>query len=303
MVESEGVRRSVAAVLPKHVTAERLLKTVLLAAAKNPDIYNCTPQSVMRAIIQVAELGLEPGSAIGTAYLVPYGKECTLIPSYRGLVELAIRTGEVKSVQARPVYAKDHLDMAYGLDERLEHRPCMESERGDLIAVYAVARLDNGTPIFEFMWKSEVDAIRARSKASDNGPWRSDYVAMALKTVVRRLCTRSLPKSPELLRRAIEMSDEADTMLPSSIPVLDTTTPEDAQALDASLRAELAAADTRKALAAVAVKIQRAESEGTLDDAQIEALNTIYAEREKAIKPGKAPAGQTTLDGTGGAAS
>ena len=289
MIEGEGVRSAIASVLPKHVTPERLLKTVLLAASRNPAIYRCTRDSILRCVIQAAELGLEPGSSLGTAYLVPYGAECTLIPSYRGLVELAIRTGEVKSVQARAVYAKDRLEIVYGLDEKLEHVPSFDADPGALVAVYAVAVLTNGSKLFEFMPIAAVNLIRARSKSSSSGPWTSDPDAMALKTVVRRLCTRTLPKSPEF-RKALEMEEDSQStsreILPSAMPIFESEASDadsDPTTLRETLLSRIAAASTTRELNALAGDV--ASAAGRPDDDGRAALDEAFAARALALRP------------------
>src|SRR3970282_1088568 len=137
---------------------------------------------------------------MGQAYLVPYGNQCQMITGYQGLIALALRSEQVKSVVGRAVYQKDIFDYELGLNERLVHRPSHELDKGELTYVYAVAKLvdaDGFIPIFEVMSKKEVDAIRARSKAAQKGPWGTDYELMARKTGVRRL-SKWLPKTTDL---------------------------------------------------------------------------------------------------------
>lgn len=203
--------------LPKHLTAERVIKVAIIAASKTPLLLNCTPESFVLAVIQASQLGLEAGSPLGEAYLVPYKDQCTLIVGYRGLIALARRSGEIEAIEAHVVHAKDTLKLSYGLDAELVHTPWMptppenldeltdaahaEWERtahpGPMTAVYAVARLKGGVRQVEVMTRAEVDAIRKRSRASGSGPWVTDYEEMAKKTVVRRLA-KYLPMSIEM---------------------------------------------------------------------------------------------------------
>ncbi len=207
-------QKYLATVLPKHLTAERVIKVAITAASRTPALLQCTPQSFVLAVIQASQLGLEAGSPLGEAYLVPYKTECTLIVGYRGLIALARRSGEIESIEAHVVHARDHFDLAFGLDSRLEHRPWMptppkeqtqeawdgwaaDADPGPMIAVYAVAKLRGGQKQAEVMTRAQVDAIRARSRAGNGGPWVSDYEEMAKKTVVRRLA-KYLPMSIEM---------------------------------------------------------------------------------------------------------
>jgi recombination protein RecT len=198
--------------LPRHVTAERILKVALTSINKNPKLLECTRDSVMLSIMQAAELGLEPGGALGEGYLIPYnnkvkgqnGKpdrwemQCQFMPGYRGLISLSRRSGQIISIESHVVHAKDKFSCALGLDPSLVHEPAWEEANpGPLRFVYAVAKLKDGGTQFEVMSKSQIDAIRARSKSSDSGPWVTDYNEMARKTVIRRLF-KYLPVSVEL---------------------------------------------------------------------------------------------------------
>jgi recombination protein RecT len=204
----ERAKQSIEAVIPKHMDANRLLKVVLSATSRNALLLACTQESILRCVMQSAELGLEVGGLLGDAYLVPFnnkdsGKyESQLIIGYRGMVKLARQSGYLQSLEARVIHENDHANIVYGLEAKLEHRPCMKGEAGEVVGVYAIARFKDGGHQAEFLTKAEVDRIRLRSKASNEGPWVTDYEEMAKKTVVRRIC-KYLPLSPELAR-AIE---------------------------------------------------------------------------------------------------
>ncbi len=208
------------AVLPKHVTAERLTKIVLSCTSRTPALLNCSADSLLRAVFQASELGLEAGGLLGEAYLVPYGNQCTLIPGYRGLVKLARQSGELRSIEAREVYERDTFEVEFGLTPKLSHRPFLDGDPGRVCFVYAVAHLKDGGYQFEVMSHTQVEAIRARSKAGKSGPWISDWVMMARKTVIRRL-TKLLPMSIELAR-AVALDDAADT---GEAPAIDVELP------------------------------------------------------------------------------
>jgi len=199
-------------VMPKHLTPERLIRVACAAASRAPLLLKCTPASILRAVMEAAQLGLDPSGSLGSAYLVPYQNkkngtyEVQLIVGYRGLIDLARRSGEIASIEAHVVHAKERFKIAYGLNPVLEHEPLLEDDPGGMVAVYAVARLRDGTTQSEVMTKHQIDGIRARSRAGQSGPWVTDYEEMARKTVVKRLC-KYLPLSVEL-----EQALEADNI-------------------------------------------------------------------------------------------
>lgn len=192
----EGQKAEIARALPKHLDADRLARIAFTTIRSTPAIARCTPESLLGGLMTCAQLGLEPGP-LGHAYFVPYKNEVTFILGYRGMIELALRSGKIKSLIAREVYERDTFEVEYGLEDRLVHRPEIVGQRGDVIAYYAVAKFDSGGHAFVVMSKPDIDKVRKRSRASDNGPWATDYDAMAKKTCVRRLFNY-LPTSVEM---------------------------------------------------------------------------------------------------------
>lgn len=213
------IKSQMALALPKHMTADRLARIATTEIRKVPALAKCNIESFMGAIMQCAQLGLEPGSALGHAYLLPFGNgkasdglaNCQLIIGYRGMIDLARRSGQIVSIAARAVHEHDHFSYEYGLHEDLQHKPCEDGEPGKLTHVYAVARLKDGGVQFEVMSKLEVDKVKAQSKAANNGPWVSHYEEMAKKTVIRRLF-KYLPVSIEM-QQAVVLDERADAGL------------------------------------------------------------------------------------------
>lgn len=204
----EKAKPSLLQVLPKHVTPERMLKVALTSVQRTPSLLACKPLSLLRAIFQAGELGLEAGGLLGEGYLIPFKDEVQFIPGYRGLIKLARQSGQIASIEARCVYEHDEFEIEYGMHPKLFHKPNLhiESEKNQRVMfVYAVATFREGSKQVDVMSRAEVDAIRARSKSGSDGPWVTDYPEMAKKTVVRRLC-KMLPLSVELAR-AIEHED------------------------------------------------------------------------------------------------
>jgi recombination protein RecT len=220
----DKMKPQIALALPKHMNPDRLLRIALTSIAKTPKLLECSQQSLAAACLQAAQIGLEPDGILGYAYLVPYKGTATLIPGYKGLLDLARRSGRIISIEARVVHAKDQFRFAFGLKPVLEHMPNPNADSGTLLAAYAVAHLRDGGAQWEVMWKREIDAIRARSRAADDGPWVTDYEEMAKKTVLRRLC-KMLPASVEL-QQAVAMDERAEIGLaPMEILDLDALTP------------------------------------------------------------------------------
>jgi recombination protein RecT len=211
----EKGKASIAAVLPKHMSAERIAKITLVAASRNPKLLECDPKSILRAVMDASQLGLEPFTGLQMAYIIPYwnGKtgvmEAQFMPSYRGLIDLARRSGNIVSIEAHVVFERDQFECSLGLHPTLKHVPAFDSEsRGAMRLVYAVAHLKDGGIQYDIMSKYDVDQIRAKSKSSKSGPWVDFYDEMAKKTVVKRLI-KYLPMSVEL-SRATSLDDRAD---------------------------------------------------------------------------------------------
>jgi recombination protein RecT len=204
LITSDGYKNQLAAALPKGLSADRMVRVVLTAINKNPDLLKCTKESLWEAVMGCSALGLFP-DMLGRAYLVPYGNKCTLIIGYKGLIDLAYRSERIDGVQLRPVFQGDYFVYRFGLEPQLEHEPC--SEPGQLTHVYSVVHIKGAAnPTFDVMRRDEVEAIRARSKAGNNGPWKTDYAAMAMKTVLRRHA-KLLPMSAEMVQ-ALEMDGD-----------------------------------------------------------------------------------------------
>ncbi|MDP3124569.1 MAG: recombination protein RecT [Thiobacillus sp.] len=211
----ESQKSTLAAVLPKHVGADRMLKIALGALRTTPKLMQARTDTLLGAIIQCAQLGLEPNTPLGHAYLIPFENrsknitEVQIVFGYKGLIDLARRSGQIVSIAAHEVRANDHFEYEYGLDEKLVHRPSM-GERGEVIAFYAVAKLVGGGYAFEVMSRADVEAIRnesqgwktaVRFKKEASSPWGAHFVEMGRKTVLRRLF-KFLPVSIELATAA-----------------------------------------------------------------------------------------------------
>lgn len=208
-----------AKVLPAGMDPTRFARIALTAVLRNPKLARCDKASFVLAIMEAAALGLEPDSQSGMAYLVPFGGTCQLIVGYRGLIQLAYRHPRVSEIGAEAVYDKDVFKVRYGINPQLDHWPALDGPtRGEFLGAYAWARVQGGGRPFVYMPKAEIEEHRARSRAKNDGPWITDYIAMAVKTPVRSLCKR-IPQSPQLMQAlAVESDPELEGPAPT-LPV------------------------------------------------------------------------------------
>jgi recombination protein RecT len=202
------MKPAIAAALPKHVNVDRMARIALTTLYSTPRLRESTPASFLGSIIQASQLGLEVNTPLGHAYLVPFRDRrhgvtiCQLIIGYQGFMDLARRSGNIRSIYAFAVYQGDEFSYSFGLEPTIKHVPVSEEHNPEkLTHVYAVSRLKDGEPVFTVLTRADVERYRARSRAKDDGPWVTDYEAMALKTAIRRLF-RWLPKSAEMATAA-----------------------------------------------------------------------------------------------------
>lgn len=196
--------------LPSMVSSERFQRVALTAFSNNTKLQQCDPMSFIAAMMQSAQLGLEPNTPLGQAYLIPYGKQVQFQIGYKGLLELAQRSGKIKTLYAHEVRENDTFDIDYGLNQTLTHKPLLKGDRGEVIGYYAVYHLDTGGNSFIFMTKDEVlEHAKRFSKTYNSGPWQTDFDAMAKKTVIKQLL-KYAPLSIEL-QRATSMDETVKT--------------------------------------------------------------------------------------------
>lgn len=178
--------------LPSVLTPERFTRMVLSALSTNQQLQECTPASFLGAMMTAAQLGVEPNTPLGQAYLIPYRNHGTMEVQfqlgYKGMLDLAYRSGEVSTVQAHTVCENDRFDYALGLEPRLEHVPA-RCDRGEAIYYYAVIKMKDGGFCFAVMSREEVEAhAKKYSKAYSSGytPWKTNFDEMAKKTVLKK---------------------------------------------------------------------------------------------------------------------
>lgn len=178
--------------LPEVITPERFTRMALSALNTTPKLRECTQMSFLAALMNAAQLGLEPNTPLGQAYLIPYNNkgvmECQFQIGYKGLIDLSYRNPQMQIISAQAVYENDEFSYELGLNPKLEHRPTL-GERGEVRLFYGLFKLVNGGFGFEVMSKTAMDEYaKEYSKAFDSSfsPWKSNYIGMAKKTVIKQ---------------------------------------------------------------------------------------------------------------------
>lgn len=214
----------IAKALPTVITPERFTRMVLTALSTDKKLELCTPQSFLGAMMTAAQLGLEPNTPLGQAYLIPYKNkgvlECQFQIGYKGLIDLAYRSGEVEIIQAQVVCENDEFDYELGLDPKLKHKPAKEN-RGNPIYYYAIFKTKSGGYGFEVM---SIHDIKVHAKkysqaySSEYSPWQKNFDEMAKKTVLKRVLKYAPLKSDFVRAIAVdetvkkEISDDMYTV-------------------------------------------------------------------------------------------
>ena len=224
----DRMKPQLALALPKHLTADRLVRVVYTEVLTSiqrarpgaPTLVDCTGESFASAVLQAAELGLLPGG-LGQVHLIPRRNnrrgtvECTFQLGYKGILTLVRRSGQILTISPVVVYARDRYDVRKGTTRSIRHEPYRSTGAGDTpgeaVAFYAVADIRGGGTQFEDMSRADVEAHRDRYAATrgEASPWDTHFEAMALKTVLKKLC-KYLPVEVEAAE-AIRLDDAAET--------------------------------------------------------------------------------------------
>lgn len=207
------------AMAPAGSDVERVIVAVMQSierdkrAPSGGKLQLCSPSSVRLCVLQSLELGLIPSGTMGDAYLVPYAGVATLVPGYRGLARLAQESGAARNVRATEVYRGEKFEWCEGSDARIVHVPDLEKrthEKADVVAVYAIATLADGSEIREVCSVKEIERV-AKAVKSDK-VWGPHWVEMARKTAIRRLLKKAPinPVKASAFARAVALDEEND---------------------------------------------------------------------------------------------
>lgn len=189
-------------VMPPHArqSPDKIFRCVTTAIMRDPKLLDCTPASILLATAQTCVLGLEPNTIQQLAFIVPFKNQAQLIVGWRGLRVLALNSGEVTDIVARPVYEKDIFKLVLEPEEKCIHEP-FDGDGGAITRYYSRALWADGRRDYERMYPAEIDKIRNAAPSKDSDAWVNHYPRMAQKTVLRRHCGRMTLKA-ELVMKA-----------------------------------------------------------------------------------------------------
>ena len=183
----------IAKALPSVMTPERFGRMMQTLLSTNPDLMNCTPMSFMSAMMQAAQLGLEPNTSMGQAYLIPFRNkgvlEVQFQVGYRGWLTLAYRSGEILTIASYEVYENDFFEYELGLEQKLRHKPALK-DRGNVVQYYAIYKTKDGGSGFCVMSVEDIKKHAnkySKSANSSYSPWNTNFDEMAKKTVLKKL--------------------------------------------------------------------------------------------------------------------
>lgn len=255
---------------------DRFIKVTWYATTKNPDLLDCSLESLVASIMEAADYGLEPTGGFGGAHLIPYKGKATLIVDYRGLVQMALAGGDIVDVETRLVYEGDKLELRLGSDPYVLHVPAPVDgvERGGYKLVYTMLRFrDPSVPAhIDYMTMVEIDAIRDRTPGARKGPWSTDYGEMAKKTALRRALKlrATSPKIAQALEREDELGAGDGVSAPAPAP--------------SERRSRLLAAVGAPALAETPEPVAEPANPG-VDAEKAPAAAEVATERDPAVEP------------------
>lgn len=237
-IQSDSVKKQMEMVLPKHLSADRMARVACTAILKTPKLLECSPESLLQALMLCSQAGLEPDGR--NAHLIPFGNQVQVIFDWKGLVKLA-RDNGIQNIAAEIVCENDAFEWFRDGDGlHFKHQIDYRKPRGNMFAAYCIWK-DKDQFDGEVMTRDEIDGIRKRSRAGNNGPWVTDYNEMAKKTAIRR-ATKKWPLDSE---RADALNDADSTPEPAAVtsrPIFETPTalpdPEPAKALPEGQPAE-----------------------------------------------------------------
>lgn len=186
------------AMLPPAITADRFMSVIMTAVQLEPKLLECDRKSLLIAAARCANDGLIPDGR--EAALVPFRdtKANVLMaqhmPMIGGILKRARNSGEIASVSVNVVCERDYFRYKLGDDERIEHEPVLNGERGKLIAVYAVVKTKDGAVYRDVMGREDIDRRRQASAAPNSPAWVKWYDEQAMKTVLKH-CLKRAPQS------------------------------------------------------------------------------------------------------------
>ena len=181
--------------------SQRFISSVVSAVQTNPQLAECSNTSILSAALLGHSLNLPQSPQIGMFYLVPFknktGTEATFQLSYRGMLQLAMRSGQYKALNVTDI-REGELASYDPIEDVYEFTPETDfAKRSTLpiIGYYAHFEMINGFKKGIYWSKEQVDAHAKKYSASyrngwSSSLWKSDFDAMAKKTMLRQLISK-----------------------------------------------------------------------------------------------------------------
>ena len=293
-LSSGDVVKRLAEVCGAVMKPQDLVRLTLMAASRQPEIMRCTKTSVLRALMDAAALGIKPGGLMGRGYLVPRARnwkddngrwhkelELHFDPGWRGLIDIARRSGQIRRIEAHVVFESDEFEVQRNPFTTIRHVPNEGKDPGAIRAAYAVAQFADGSEQIEIVWRRDIDQIRALGAAK--GPWDTWAPEMARKTAVRRLC-KYLPYDP-ILERALEAATDAEAeeaIGRDVLPTVEVDRPPQAKRLASKIASRKVAAPEEGTVPAAAAPLVDPMT-GEVIEEEVEQDDPEPAEREPGI--------------------
>jgi len=221
--------------LPKGYDVKRMVRIVVGALRQNPNLIQCTPISFISAVMQSIQLGLEPNTVLGHAYIIPYWNsrlqvyEAQFQRGYRGLLDMAYRTGQFIEIYAKEVCRGDEFDYMLGTESWVKHRLGKRKydKSGNPIVEYVYAEYKNikgGRHVV--VWSREMldrhkDRYSPAAKKDKFSAWNVNEISMYKKTTLKDLLNyadisiefRRQLQTDEIVKREIK-ANMIDTVKP-----------------------------------------------------------------------------------------
>lgn len=209
VLQGPTMRAAIGRAVPDHLTPERMTRIAMTAVRANPKLADCHIGSFIGALLSLVQLGLEPNTPLGHGFLVPFRNTkqqitvCTPIVGYKGMIDLAHRTGRLLSLNAMVVRQGDEFEYSESFDPefRLVRKSKLEAP---LTHSLCYGKFVNGGRFMVVLEAQDVLARKARSPAARSwtSPWKTDEAAMWRKTAVRA-AQFQLPQSAEQVRASV----------------------------------------------------------------------------------------------------
>lgn len=185
--------------LPNDYDPARFTRIALSIYKSDERLRQCTPLSFLSALMTSAQLGLEPNTPMGYAYIIPYKNQASFQLGYQGLMNLMYRSPKTSLFYASEVRDTDEYYFEKGTNPQIHHRINIKN-RGEVIAYYAVYKNTSGMSVFEVMSREEVVEHKKKySKANYSQAWASSFDSMAMKTVALKTL-KFVPKDVEITK-------------------------------------------------------------------------------------------------------